>query len=66
MAMRSKILIIDDNEDVVQSLGVLFKLNRIAWVGANTPEEGLALLKEDSFDLIIQDMNFSRDMTSGE
>lgn len=64
--MRSKILIIDDNDDVVQSLGVLFKLNRIGWVGANTPEEGLALLQEDSFDLIIQDMNFSRDMTSGE
>jgi DNA-binding NtrC family response regulator len=64
--MNPKVLIIDDNDDVAQALGVLFKLNRIDSVGASTPEEGLALLGKESFDLIIQDMNFSRDMTSGE
>ena len=64
--MKPKILIIDDNDDVAQALGVLFKLNRIDWQGASTPEQGLALLAKEPFDLIIQDMNFSRDMTSGE
>jgi DNA-binding NtrC family response regulator len=64
--MNPKILIIDDNDDVAQALGVLFKLNRIDWRAAGTPEDGLALLAKDRFDLIIQDMNFSRDMTSGE
>lgn len=64
--MNPKILIIDDNDDVAQALGVLFKLNRIDWRAADTPEDGLALLANDCFDLIIQDMNFSRDMTSGE
>ncbi len=64
--MNPKVLIIDDNDDVAQALGVLFKLNRIDWQGASTPEQGLALLAQESFDLIIQDMNFSRDMTSGE
>jgi DNA-binding NtrC family response regulator len=64
--MTPKILIIDDNDDVAQALGVLFKLNRLGWAGASTPEEGLALLAKEHFDLVIQDMNFSRDMTSGE
>ena len=64
--MNPKILIIDDNDDVAQALGVLFKLNGLGWAGASTPEEGLNLLSEQHFDLIIQDMNFSRDMTSGE
>jgi DNA-binding NtrC family response regulator len=64
--MNPKVLIIDDNDDVAQALGILFKLNRIDSVGASTPEQGLDLLGKESFDLIIQDMNFSRDMTSGE
>jgi DNA-binding NtrC family response regulator len=64
--MKPKILIIDDNDDVAQALGVLFKLNDLDWAAANTPEQGLALLARGPFDLVIQDMNFSRDMTSGE
>ena len=61
--MKPKILIIDDNDDVAQALGVLFKLNGLDWAAANTPEQGLALLAKEPFDLVIQDMNFSRDMT---
>lgn len=64
--MKPKILIIDDNDDVAQALGVLFKLSDLDWAAANTPEQGLALLAKEPFDLVIQDMNFSRDMTSGE
>ena len=64
--MKPKILIIDDNDDVAKALGVLFKLNGLDWAAANTPEQGLALLAKEPFDLVIQDMNFSRDMTSGE
>jgi DNA-binding NtrC family response regulator len=64
--MKPKILIIDDNEDVAQALSVLFKLNDLDCVAANTPEQGLTLLANESIDLVIQDMNFSRDMTSGE
>jgi len=64
--MQSKILIIDDNEDVAQALGVLFKLNGLDSAGVSAPEEGLALLVDEHFDLVIQDMNFSREMTSGE
>ena len=64
--MKRKILVIDDNDDVAQALGVLFKINDIGWAAANTPEKGLALLAKESFDLVVQDMNFSRDMTSGE
>ncbi|OIQ46956.1 MAG: sigma-54-dependent Fis family transcriptional regulator [Gammaproteobacteria bacterium MedPE] len=31
-----------------------------------TPAEGLAKLSQQSFDLVIQDMNFTNDMTSGD
>ena len=63
---QDKILIIDDNPDVVKALRVLFLLNDIECEGALSPEEGIEKLQNSSFDLVIQDMNFSRDTTSGE
>lgn len=61
-----KVLIIDDNPDVVKALRVLFLLNDIECDGALNPEQGMDKLQQGGFDLVIQDMNFSRDTTSGE
>jgi DNA-binding NtrC family response regulator len=58
------ILIVDDDPTVVTSLGLLLKQNGHASEAAGGPEEALALLRDRKFDLILQDMNFSRD-TSG-
>ena len=63
--MKAKILIIDDNRDIAHALKVLFTLNNIDCDCAYTPEEGLAMLQQESFDLVIQDMNFTADTTSG-
>ncbi|PZP60778.1 sigma-54-dependent transcriptional regulator [Pseudoxanthomonas winnipegensis] len=60
------LLIIDDNPAVATALNVLFSLHDIATLHASTPEEGLALLEREAVDLVIQDMNFSADTTSGE
>ena len=60
------VLIIDDNAAVAMALEVLFSLHDIAAVHAASPEEGLALLARTPVDLVIQDMNFSADTTSGE
>jgi DNA-binding NtrC family response regulator len=63
--MRS-ILVIDDNPAVAQALGLLFSLHDIRTLAAATPEQGLALLVREPVDLVIADMNFSGDTTSGD
>ena len=62
------ILIIDDNAAVAVALEVLFSLHDIESLRAASPAEGLALLDQRSagIDLVVQDMNFSADTTSGE
>jgi DNA-binding NtrC family response regulator len=59
-------LIIDDNAAVGIALDVLFSLHDIGALRAASPEEGLALLAREPVDLVIQDMNFTADTTSGE
>ncbi|MFC4929272.1 sigma-54-dependent transcriptional regulator [Massilia sp. GCM10023247] len=60
------VLIIDDNAAVGIALDVLFSLHDIAALHAASPEEGLALLARERVDLVIQDMNFTLETTSGE
>lgn len=60
------VLIIDDNAAVGVALDVLFSLHDIAALHAASPEEGLAILTREPVDLVIQDMNFTADTTSGE
>lgn len=60
------VLVIDDNPAVATALDVLFSLHDIRIVGAESPEDGMALLQRGGIDLVIQDMNFRADTTSGE
>ncbi|MFG6448318.1 sigma-54-dependent transcriptional regulator [Roseateles sp. BYS180W] len=60
------VLIIDDHPGVGEALSVLLSLRDIHTHVALSPAEGLALLARQSVDLVIQDMNFHADTTSGE
>ncbi|MBS0589060.1 MAG: sigma-54-dependent Fis family transcriptional regulator [Proteobacteria bacterium] len=60
------VLVIDDNPAVVTALDVLLGLRDIRTLHAASPEEGLALLARERVDLVLQDMNFRADTTSGE
>ncbi len=60
------VLVIDDNPAVAQALQLLFGLHDIRTVAASTPQQGLTMLAGDGIDLVIADMNFSADTTSGE
>jgi DNA-binding NtrC family response regulator len=60
------VLIIDDNPSVATALEVLFSLQDITTLRALSPEEGLRVLDANDVDLVVQDMNFSADTTSGE
>jgi DNA-binding NtrC family response regulator len=60
------VLVIDDNPAVAQALSLLFGLHDIRTLTAFTPQKGLAALANERVDLVIADMNFSADTTSGE
>ncbi|GHC01335.1 sigma-54-dependent transcriptional regulator [Thermomonas carbonis] len=62
----STILVIDDNRAVSTALEVLFSLHDIDTLHAESPHEGLDLLQREQVDLVIQDMNFEADTTSGD
>ena len=65
LAAMPTVLIIDDNAAVCMALDVLFSLHDIASLRAASPTEGLAILASEPVDLVIQDMNFTADTTSG-
>ena len=60
------VLVIDDNAAVGVALEVLLSLHDITTVVATSPEAGLQVLAKGGIDLVIQDMNFAADTTSGE
>ncbi|MDO5611556.1 MAG: response regulator, partial [Pseudomonadota bacterium] len=61
-----RILVIDDNPAVATALDVLFSLHGIDTAAAATPDAGLARLRRGDIDLVIADMNFEADTTSGD
>ena len=60
------ILVIDDSDAVRTALEVLLTLEGARVEGAATPAAGLERIARGCVDLVIQDMNFSREATSGE
>jgi DNA-binding NtrC family response regulator len=65
LANRS-VLVIDDNEAVRTAFDVLLSLHGVRVRTAAGPDEGLAELTREPADLVIQDMNFRREATTGE
>lgn len=64
--INARILIVDDDADVLLAAR-LFLRQHIAYVHTEKNPENLPdLLKAESYDLIMLDMNFSRDATSGK
>ncbi|MDE2150096.1 MAG: sigma-54-dependent Fis family transcriptional regulator [Gammaproteobacteria bacterium] len=58
-------LIIDDQSAVGEALSLLLSLHDIRPLIAATPQQGLELLDREAADVVIQDMNFTADTTSG-
>ncbi|HEY8568222.1 sigma-54 dependent transcriptional regulator [Microbulbifer sp.] len=62
-----RVLVIDDNSSIISALSLLLSLYDIETLSAITPQAGLQLLRENpDISLVIQDMNFTADTTSGE
>jgi DNA-binding NtrC family response regulator len=60
------ILIIDDNDAVRTALDVLLSMQGHRVLAASGPDEGLRVLEREPIDLVIQDMNFRKEATTGE
>ena len=60
------VLVIDDNEAVRTAFDVLLSIHGARVLSAASPADGLSQLGRDTVDLVIQDMNFRREATTGE
>ncbi|MCZ6900612.1 MAG: sigma-54 dependent transcriptional regulator [Bacteroidetes bacterium] len=61
-----KILIIDDDEDVLLAAKMLLKKHAHQVIIEKNPKKIPFLLNNDTYDVILLDMNFSKDITSGK
>lgn len=60
-----RILIADDQQDVLDALRLLLKGAGYATVSATSPVRIMAALEADTFDALLMDLNYARDTTSG-
>jgi len=61
-----KVLIVDDQPAVCTALQVLFDLHGIASIAAYRPQDVLDLIATEDVGVVVQDMNFAEDKTSGQ
>lgn len=61
----ARALIADDQPDIVEALRLLLKGEGYQIEGTNSPQGILDLLSAGRFDLVLMDLNYARDTTSG-
>src|SRR6476646_5480726 len=59
-------LIADDQPDVIEALRLLLKREGFEIEAANSPRAVLERLESHDYDLLLMDLNYARDTTSGE
>ena len=62
----ARILIADDQADVLEALRLLLKGEGYLTESTTSPEGIVTTLKSKDFDLVLMDLNYSRDTTSGQ
>ncbi len=64
--LKGKILAIDDNEDILFALKLLLKPHVEKITTISSPDRVIDLLKVEEYDVILLDMNFTKDASSGQ
>jgi DNA-binding NtrC family response regulator len=64
-APQARILIADDQIDVLEALRLLLKRDGYAVLTAQSPAGVLAMLESEDVDVLLMDLNYARDTTSG-
>jgi DNA-binding NtrC family response regulator len=62
----SRILIADDQKDVLEALRLLLKGEGYQIEAVNSPAGIMGLLESHDFDVVLMDLNYTRDTTSGQ
>jgi sigma-B regulation protein RsbU (phosphoserine phosphatase) len=61
----ARILVVDDQGDIRRAIQLLLKAHGYETHGAGSPEAAIAAIAREKFDLVIMDLNYTRDTTSG-
>jgi len=64
--MKHQILLVDDDIDILSALKILLVPEGYTVNLCQTPESALAAIKQHDFDLVLMDLNYSLDTTSGK
>ncbi|KGJ93561.1 sigma-54-dependent transcriptional regulator [Colwellia psychrerythraea] len=64
--MKQNILLVDDDLDILSALKILLVPEGYNVNLCQTPESAVAAIKKTQFDLILMDLNYSLDTTSGD
>lgn len=66
MDRPGRILIVDDQAHVLEALRLLLKGEGFFIEPANSPNSAIAALEAGDFDVVLMDLNYTRDTTSGQ
>jgi DNA-binding NtrC family response regulator len=66
MAERARVLVADDQADVLEALRLLLKSEDYVVETVTSPAAVLAAVQERDFDALLMDLNYTRDTTSGK
>ena len=61
-----RVLIADDQEDVLEALRLLLKAERYYIEAVKRPADIVQAIEDRDFDVLLMDLNYTRDTTSGE
>jgi phosphoserine phosphatase RsbU/P len=65
-SLQQRILIADDQQDILDALRLLLKGHGYTTQGVTSPFDLLEALANNEFDLLLMDLNYARDTTSGQ
>ncbi len=60
-----RVLVADDQADVLEALRILLKAEGFEIATANSPPRILSNIEQADFDAVLMDLNYARDTTSG-
>jgi DNA-binding NtrC family response regulator len=66
LAPNHRILIADDQSDVIEALRLLLKGEGYATESAKSPAAVVKAVEANDYDLVLMDLNYARDTTSGQ
>ena len=65
MHKKGRILVIDDNKDILEALTMLLRSRFEEVTCLENPKRLVSLLKSDNYDVVVLDMNFASGAHSG-